>query len=361
MVSLNSPNMAAFEKAAPLSHGHVEADGKAAPSPLRLGTRAAVFDAAPAAAGVVRILPAAPVDASDVESDAFLEEARRKLATDGFVVLRGLIPRDDVLAARRTVLRAYDARGDVVERASDTLLPGCGAGCVPFTEGRNELTHSDAMLRVLAAPRAARFFERLFGEAALTLDYKWLRGVPRGVATGCHLDRVYMGRGTHRLMTCWIPLGDETPLDLGGLAMLEGSHDPNGPFRKLHATYGAMDVERDGLQGSGWFTEDPLEISARFAPDATWRACATYAAGDAVVFGLGLLHMSTANLTDRVRLSADVRWQPRSEKVDPRYVGAVDAADRVASGARAGAAAAGRVSIGDLKRRWGFAPFVAPV
>lgn len=152
-------------------------------------------------------------------------------------------------------------------------------------------------------------------------------------------------------MTCWIPLG-ETPLDLGGLAMLEGSHDPNGPFRKLHATYGALDVERDGLQGSGWFTEDPLEISARFAPDATWRACATYAAGDAVVFGLGLLHMSTANLTDRVRLSADVRWQPRSEKVDPRYVGAVDAADRVASG---------RVSIGDLKRRWGFAPFVAPV
>ena len=86
-------------------------------------------------------------------------------------------------------------------------------------------------------------------------------------------------------------------------------------------------------------------------------------AGDAVVFGLGLLHMSTANLTDRVRLSADVRWQPRSEKVDPRYVGAVDAADRVASGARAtdGAATAGRVSIGDLKRRWGFAPFVAPV
>ena len=194
---LSLPSMAAFEKAAPPSHGRVDSDGKAAPSPLRLGTRAAVFDAAPAAAGVVRILPAAPVDASDVESDAFLEEARRKLATDGFVVLRGLIPRDDVLAARRTVLRAYDARGDVVEPTSDTLLPGCGAGCVPFTEGRNELTHSDAMLRVLAAPRAARFFERFFGEPAMTLDYKWLRGVPRGAATGCHLDRVYTVSYTH--------------------------------------------------------------------------------------------------------------------------------------------------------------------
>ena len=32
-----------------------------------------------------------------------------------------------------------------------------------------------------------------------------------------------MSRGTHELLTCWIPYG-EVPLEVGGLMLLEGSH-----------------------------------------------------------------------------------------------------------------------------------------
>jgi hypothetical protein len=64
-------------------------------------------------------------------------------------------------------------------------------------------------------------FERLFGEPARTFDYKWLRAVEPGQATGAHYDFVYMGRGSGRLHTCWVPFGD-IPVERGTLAMASG-------------------------------------------------------------------------------------------------------------------------------------------
>lgn len=81
------------------------------------------------------------------------------------------------------------------------------------------------------------------------------------------------------------------------------------------------------------------------------------------------IHMSTKNTTDQVRISCDVRWQPMSEAVDPRYVGEINMDDRVLAGAwktereddggesavdGAGLAAISNpVTIDDLKRKWG--------
>ena len=141
---------------------------------------------------------------------------------------------------------------------------------MPHLEGRNPLTHSDELLRVLEAPELRAVMEHLFradeddaedetdhavqkttdedhaitapnpgrvcssarihervdergSTAVRTLDYKWVRATPPGGATGAHLDWVYMGRGTPNLVTVWIPLGD-VPLQLGGLAVLAGSN-----------------------------------------------------------------------------------------------------------------------------------------
>ena len=48
------------------------------------------------------------------------------------------------------------------------------------------------------------------------------------------------------------------------LAVLEGSHrtdrTEDDGYAKLQNTYANMDVERDQLQGTGWFTEDPMEF-----------------------------------------------------------------------------------------------------
>ena len=110
-----------------------------------------------------------------------------------------------------------------------------------------------------------------------------------------------------------------------------------------------------------------------------------FLAGDVVIFGMGLVHASTANLTDRVRMSCDVRWQPAADPVDDRYEVLVGKRvydhvsvysltailrymrpnePRVKSGAEwAARAETGtaddvqpRVTIELLKERWGFSP-----
>jgi ectoine hydroxylase-related dioxygenase (phytanoyl-CoA dioxygenase family) len=84
-----------------------------------------------------------------------------------------------------------------------------------------------------------------------------------GGSTGCHMDRVYMNRGSQELLTCWIPF-DHLTLDMSVLAVLEGSHRMDRPeydtYTKLQHTYADMDVDRDKLRGTGWFTEDPMEF-----------------------------------------------------------------------------------------------------
>ena len=116
-----------------------------------------------------------------------------------------------------------------------------------------------------------------------------------------------------------------------------------------------------GFEGSGWLTSDPREVAA-LDPAAQWVA-GDYAAGDVILFGMHTLHMSTANLTDRVRVSCDVRFQPRADAIDDRYVGSMDemrakAAQRKKGGAwvsdAAGAAKEAEVvTMADLRRRWG--------
>src|SRR5207244_6413163 len=53
--------------------------------------------------------------------------------------------------------------------------------------------------------RIIRFFERFLGGDVRPLDYIWVRTVRVGGATGCHDDRVYMGRATRNLYTRWVP------------------------------------------------------------------------------------------------------------------------------------------------------------
>jgi len=168
-----------------------------------------------------------------------------------------------------------------------------------------------------------------------------------------------MGRGTRELVTTWIPFGDN-PVEMGSLAVLEGSHTLAG-FEKLRATYGEIDHEKIGLSGTGWFTLDPDEVGQI---GGKWKT-ADFQAGDVLCFTMHTMHMSTTNVTDKVRISCDVRWQPADQPTDPRYVGEID----IDSFAKAGlyskddekqdadansVASAVSVTMSELKRQWGF-------
>lgn len=251
------------------------------------------------------------------ESNDILDDAaalRARFETDGYLFIRGLIDRKKVLAARAAIL-AYMAEHEGLEPGSRPLDGVMGQyGKSVGMMGRRRITHDPVVQAVFEGEQLFSFYARLFDEPARTFDYKWLRAVGHEQFTGAHYDVVYMGRGTDQLRTCWIPMGD-IEIEQGVLAICEGSHNLPG-FEKLRRTYGRVDVDRDRIEG--WFSKDPLEIVEKFG--GQWKT-ARFRAGDILTFGMYTLHASTTNTTDRWRLSCDVRFQPASKPIDPRWVG----------------------------------------
>ncbi len=241
------------------------------------------------------------------------ELLREHMTGDGYLWLRNALPRTDVLAARHVILEHMAAREVLSpgEPVMEGVMPRGGRG-LPMN-GNSGIAHHPQVLKVMVHEALYSFFGSWFGEQALTFHFKWLRAVGNEAYTGAHMDYVYMGRGSARLHTVWIPLGD-IPVGQGTLAVCAGSHRTEG-YARIRDTYGRMDVDRDGVEG--WFSRDPLELSSRHG--GRWRTT-QFNAGDVVIFGIHLMHASTTNLTQRFRLSCDVRFQPASDPVDPRWV-----------------------------------------
>jgi hypothetical protein len=125
--------------------------------------------------------------------------------------------------------------------------------------------------------------------------------------TPAHYDLVYLREGTTNLLSAWIPLGD-CPVERGGLVYLERSH-------KHFA-------ERDRFEGGTLRAEHVSYDLPALANELETRwLIADYEAGDMVVHSPFLVHASLNNIDPdgRMRLSTDIRYQPVSEKIDPRW------------------------------------------
>ena len=258
------------------------------------------------------------------ECNALLDDIpilRKRMDTEGYLFARGLIPRDKVLEARRTILKRMQAEGRLKpgRPLMDAIVDPDG-GNVGRSKINESLRH-EKVRAVLEGEEILHFFDRYFSEPTFVLDLKILRVQTTGRSTGIHYDVVYMGRGSKHLCTCWIPLGD-IPVEQGPLALCAGSNSLPG-FAKLRETYGQYDVDRTKMRGAkgsfpGWFSLDLLETSEKFG--GQWRT-ASYRAGDIIVFTIYTMHCGLDNNTDRYRLSADIRYQPQSQPVDKRWMG----------------------------------------
>lgn len=249
---------------------------------------------------------------NDILGDA--EALNERLNAEGYLLIRELIDPAKVITAREAILN-HMAEHEAMEPGSQPLEGVMGQhGKSVSLLGRKAITQHPAVLAVLEAPELFAFYEKLWHEPVLTFDYKWLRAVGHEQATSCHYDVVYMGQGTERLRTCWIPFGDVN-IEQGVLAICEGSHNQPG-FEKLRNTYGKLDVDRDHAVGQ--FSHNPREVFDTFG--GQWKTT-NFKAGDILTFGMFTMHASTTNTTDRWRLSCDVRFQPAADPVDKRWVG----------------------------------------
>lgn len=218
---------------------------------------------------------------------------RERFDRDGYLFVRGLLPRELVLGARRRALEQFETDGSIPEL-------------------RRWARNDRSILDVVEHPQLFALAETILGSETMTYAFKWMRVVAERAGTGAHCDVVYMGRGSRNVRTVWIPFGD-VAVEQGTLAVCERSHRLEA-FQRIHDTYGRLDVDRDRIAGTGWLTDEPLEL------DGVWRS-ADFEAGDVILFGMHTLHAATANQTGELRVSCDVRFQPASEPADERWVG----------------------------------------
>lgn len=256
------------------------------------------------------------------------EALRQRMAEDGYLYMPGLLDREEVLSARREIVRrlaevnylksGVDPMEAVINpEASDRgLQPELAAG-------------NQALMRAIYGGAMMAFFESFLGGPVRHFDYTWLRSVGPGRGTASHCDSVYMGRGTPRLFTAWVPLGDVN-FDLGGLVVAEGTNNNT----RLKETYGAQDVDsycqnKPGARSwgkawgtGGWLKGNPNQIRKSVAgPQGRWLTT-EYRAGDALIFTIHTVHASLDNRSgDRIRFSSDSRYQLASEPADERWIG----------------------------------------
>jgi ectoine hydroxylase-related dioxygenase (phytanoyl-CoA dioxygenase family) len=149
-----------------------------------------------------------------------------------------------------------------------------------------------------------------------------------GKGTNPHCDLPYMGRGTHRHMTCWVPY-KKTSYKLGGLMVLEGSHKrmdllENYVYRDVdsYCENRERDIEKvkkNEWTFSGTLSHNPVAIRNKFG--GRWLVT-EFEPGDFLTFGMFVVHASIDNQTENeIRISTDSRYQRASEPIDERWVG----------------------------------------
>jgi hypothetical protein len=206
---------------------------------------------------------------------------RARLAADGYVFLRGLLPAERVRAAGERVAAALQAGGWT---AAGSPLLGRAAG------PREALVDPAYRTAVTSLPFNALPYlpalretvRRILGPAAFSYPVKVLRAVapesPSERTHGRYVHCDYRGSGVQDMLTTWLPLAD-IPVTLGGLAVRPGGHR-EGPRRPRL------------LAGTepGWRTTD-------------------YRPGDVIIFHCLTPHAALPNAGHQLRLSADFRWQ----------------------------------------------------
>jgi len=231
------------------------------------------------------------------------------------VLVRGVIDRDLIQAARVEVLGRLAAVGEVAEPVHEAIATGTSRrAAVDLDAFWRSVSEGPALRCATHGGALAMLAARILGEPVLPFDFLWLRAMIGGRASPLHFDHSYMNRGSARVLSAWVPLGD-VAVEAGPIVFVEGSPG----FADLIARHRGHDVDREpGYRGS--LDEDAVTIAERYG---TRLLTTDFRAGDVVLFGMFTLHGSLDNtLGSRIRLSCDVRYQPAADPCDERWFGA---------------------------------------
>lgn len=240
-----------------------------------------------------------------------------RMAADGYVLIRGAVEPAQALAAREEALSRLAEVDEIGEPAAEgiftgrsrrrELFPDLGAFWKSVSEG-------PALRRVTHGPELRGLLSRILGKPARPHDYLFLRIGTPGKATDLHYDLPFFCRGSERVCTLWIALGD-VALEQGPLMVLENSHS----FEDLIAPIRSIDYDSKAAPRVAARDDAVSLVQKR----GTRLLTTHFHPGDAVVFGMTLMHGSLDHHSAQapVRVSCDIRFQPESDPTDPRYFG----------------------------------------
>ncbi|CAH0000652.1 unnamed protein product [Clonostachys byssicola] len=287
-------------------------------------------------------------------------QLRERYRREGYLFLKGLLPREDVLSARESYFRDMSASG-VLEpgsapvegifnsNASAADYPGIGAGSVK--NARPGETDKSAVFTELALkahtakwyagseagdelgfanhPALTEFVSQFtqWGDDTLPVKRSLLRNnTPGNRAIGVHYDQTFMRYGEPTSVTAWVPIGD-VKIDGGGLIYLEGGEklgeDIEQEFTKKAKETGLSEEEtknafNKNMMTSGFLCEGPGDFGRRY--NRKWLVT-SYEAGDVVLHTPHMIHASTINHDSegRIRLGTDLRFVNKARTWDTRW------------------------------------------
>ncbi len=250
-------------------------------------------------------------DSSDLLANP--KELRSRADEDGYLFLRGALPKDLILELREQFLDICQSYGwlepgadrlsgkadvEAIDRIPSSDIAFCGVG-IPRAAyedvQRLELFHTLAH-----HPRLLAIYRGLFGKEVLPHPRNIARimlPTKNNSPTPPHQDFIHI-QGTIDVWPCWIPVGD-CPEELGGLSVLRGSHKTG--LLPVQQAEGAGNLEVVLCKWEDDWVSGPME------------------AGDILTFSSRTVHKARPNLMNStIRLSCDYRFQPADGDIEEK-------------------------------------------
>lgn len=247
--------------------------------------------------------------------DEPIEELRKRYDEDGYLFLKGIFPREDVLKAREEYFKFLESSGVLKEGTKPVegvfdlskdpeTFPGIGAGSTGKNArpgGEKGKLFVDLALQAhredwyaedfCKHPSLSSFVAKFTGWGDNTMEFRrsLLRNnIPKTKAIGVHYDQIFLRYGDLTSLTAWCPMGD-IEIDGGGLIYLENSQpigeQMEADFNARAKAAGFSDEEKNSAFNSNMLSNGLLsEEPAAFAKEHNRRwLVSSYEAGDVVL------------------------------------------------------------------------------
>jgi len=243
--------------------------------------------------------PFSEVPADHLTSDLL----HREIASKGYVLVRNVLPRPDISKVLSEVAEVL-SRAEWLNPAHDpadrlaNAAAACGDPDPAFKTTYREVFNLESFHALPHHPQLKAVMKMIVGERVLIHPKPIGRLIfpnSERLRVHAHQDYRFMN-GDPECYTVWIPLHD-CPTEVGPLQILEGSHH-FGFQTHIDENLHVPEIPSGAEMGDEWAGGD---INA----------------GDVLIFHSLTVHAAAPNLSDRMRISLDCRFQDYARAINP--------------------------------------------